>query len=159
MKTNKILQVMLVIAATCLFASCAGGSSSQQQKESFWEGQVQPGTYKGSWRVPSAGGENAVKGTLTIYDDETVKYKEEEQILWGDYKTYIEVSTGYIYKHVETYNGERKDWYGIETKPEPGSKYSHSMNLSTSLQFSPGNCRTYQEYSFRIGKYGYLRKQ
>lgn len=158
MKTNKILQVLLAIATTCLFVSCVeGGSSSQQQKESFWEGQVQPGTYKGSWTEPNAGGTSYEDGTLTIYDDQTVKYKVKSKFPWG--KESIEVSTGYIEKHVETYDGERKVWYGIETKPEPGSTYSHSLNLSSTLQFSPGNCGTYQEYSFRIGKYGYLRKQ
>ena len=152
------MQVLLAFALICLFASCTSGSSSTQQ-EVFWEGQVKPGIYKGHWRVPSAGGQNAVEGTLTIYDDETVKYKEKEQILWGDYHTFIEVSTGTICKHVETYNGERKVWYGINTDPEPGSRYARSMNLSTSLEFSPGDCGTYQEYNSRRGEYGKLKAQ
>lgn len=162
MKTNNILQVALVIIATGLFVSCVGNGSSsqqqqQQQKESFWEGQVQPGTYKGSWTEPNAGGKSYEYGTLTIYEDETVKYKVRSKYPGG--REGIEVSTGYIEKHVETYNGERKVWYGIETEPEPGSRYSQSLNLTPTLQFSPGNCRTYQEFSFRIGDYGYLHKQ
>lgn len=164
MKTNKILQVALVIIATGLFVSCVGNSSSsqqqqQQQKESFWEGQVQPGTYSGSWTEYNPGGTEYVNGTLTIYDDDlkSVKYKERTKYPSGHEG--IEISTGFLEKHVEIYNGERKVWYGIETEPEPGSRYSQSMNLSPTLQFSPGNCSTYQEYSSRIGSYGYLRKQ
>ena len=163
MKTKKsILKVLLVITATCFFASCTSGTSSsepQRQEEPFWEGQVQPGIYTGHWRVPSAGGQNEIDATLTIYDDRTVKYKTKEHILWGDYHTSIEVSTGYIYKYVETYDGERKVWYGIDTHPEPGSRLAQSMNISPSLEFGGGNCRTYQEYYGQRGQYGYLHKQ
>ncbi len=171
MKKHKILQVFLAVAVTCLLSACVGINSSSQeesslssqeestssQEETFWEGQVQPGTYKGSWTEPNAGGTSYVEGTLTIYDDQTVKYKRREKLPWGE--EWIEVSTGNIEKHVETYDGERKVWYGVDTDPEPGSSISMSMNISTSLEFSGANCRTYQEYNGRRGQYGYLHKQ
>lgn len=160
MKTKVFSQVLLVIASTCLLVSCTSGttsSQSQQKEESFWEGQVKPGTYTGSWKDYIDNGiYNQVECTLKIYDDKTVKYKE---ITNTSSRTFIEVSTGTICKHVETYDGERKVWYGINTHPEPGSRYARHMNLSTSLEFSPGDCETYQEFNSRRGKQGYLKVQ
>ena len=44
MKTLKyVMQVALAVSMICMFNSCSGGSSSQQ--EAFWEGKVKPGTY------------------------------------------------------------------------------------------------------------------
>lgn len=160
MKTKDFLQMLLVFVTTCFMTSCSSGTtSSQSEEEPFWEGQVQPGVYTGSWRYSiDVGTYNKVECTLTIYDDETVKYKEKTQILWGDYNTDIEVSTGYIYKRVETYDGERKVWYSIETRPEPGSRYRQNVELSTSLEFSGGGNRTYQGFNARRGEYGKLKK-
>ncbi|HAE25140.1 MAG TPA: hypothetical protein DCG33_07345 [Prevotellaceae bacterium] len=160
MRTYKfILQLCIATSLIYFFVSCSGTTSSQSEEEPFWEGQVQPGVYTGSWRYSiDVGTYNKVECTLTIYDDETVKYKEKTQILWGDYNTDIEVSTGYIYKRVETYDGERKVWYSIETRPEPGSRYRHNVELSTSLEFSGGGNRTYQGFNARRGEYGKLKK-
>ena len=143
---RKLMQVVLALSMITVFNSC--GSTP---KESFWEGDVKPGTYTGAYSHESAGGTNRSVITLTIYEDQTVKYKEEETILWGDRHTSIEVARGYITKYTENYDGERKIWYGIEAKPEPGARYHQSLNLSTELELGGGNPTTYQEYGYRRG--------
>lgn len=147
MRKKILAQVFLAVGIICSFSSC--GSSSNNRQDTFWEGRVKPGTYVGSWTHKSAGGTNRVEATLTIFDNRQVEYKQSETILWGDHKTTTELSRGYIEKHEETYNGERKVWYGIETKPEPGARYSHSMNLSTNLEFGGANLNTYQSFRNR----------
>ncbi len=156
MRTCKfMLQLCIATSLICFFVSCSGTTTTsqpKQQEEPFWEGQVKPGVYTGSWYDNLF--DRKDEWTLTIYDDETVKLKEVSNT---GYHTYIEVSTGYIYKYVETYNGERKVWYGIDTHPEPGSTMAQSMNISTSLEFSPGNWETYQDFNDRRGYYGKLK--
>lgn len=163
MRTYKfMLQLCIAVGLICFFISCSGASTSSSQSQpkadSFWEGQVKPGVYTGSWRRKLPIEEyNDVECTLTIYDDHSVKYREKEQQLWGHRKTFIQVFTGTIYKHVETYNGERKVWYGIETKTETGSDF-RERNLSTSLEFSECNFEIYQRFIKWREKNGKLTK-
>lgn len=145
MKTLKnVMQTVLAASMICLFNSCSGCS-----EENFWEGQVHPGTYTGTWEeiAIGPGKPNRYTVTLTIYEDRIVKCKQECTILWGDGATSIEVATGHIYKHTETYNGERKVWYTMETHPEPGSREAFDWSLSTSLELKDGSCQTWQSFT------------
>lgn len=140
MKRNKVLQVLLTVAATCLLSSCVGGSSSSQD-ESFWEGQVRPGTYSSycyGWSHNPRRYEERTDVTFTIYDNKDIKIKYGTDVFYGT-----------LHKYVETYDGERKVWYGAHAKQE-GTTMVTDFNLSTELLYSPGDAGTYQEFSSRI---------
>ena len=146
MKTNKILQMLLAIAATCLLASCASGGSSAQQ-ETFWEGKVQPGTYSGNYDENGVC-YNQYNLTLEIYDDKEIKLKEVCQSSCGDGTPKTKIFYGRIRKRTETYNGERKVWYSVIASQEAGD-WQTSFNLSTNMEYSPGERSTYQDYSMQ----------
>ena len=138
MKTNKILQVLLIIAATCFLSSCIGGSSLSND-ESFWEGKVRPGTYSSycyGWHHDPNRYERKTNVTFTIYDNKDIKIKEGSDVFYGT-----------LHKYVEIYNGERKVWYGAHAEQE-GTTWVTEFNLSTDLLYSPGDCKTYQEFSY-----------
>ncbi len=140
MKRNKVLQVLLAVAATCFLSSCIGGSSSSQD-ESFWEGQVRPGTYSSycyGWSHNPRRYEERTDVTFTIYDNKDIKIKYGTDVFYGT-----------LHKYVEIYDGERKVWYGAHAKQE-GTTIVTDFNLSTELLYSPGDAGTYQEFSSRI---------
>ncbi len=152
---------MVIIVFSTLFITCRGKSSSQS-KTDFWEGEVKPGTYTITYTHPSAGGTNRTEITFTIYEDKFVDYKTKETILWGKRTTTTNVASGYLKKHEEIYDGERKVWYGIIAKTEPdgsGKVWAFENNISPSLEFSGGDCKTYQEYNtYRRGELGVLKR-
>lgn len=167
MKKHKILQVLLAVVVTCLLSACVGINSSSQeesslssqeestssQEETFWEGQVQPGVYKGYWREELPVGEyDDVECSLTIYEDQSVRYREEIHHLWGRRETTITVYYGTICKCTEVYDGDRKVWYAIEAQ-ENADGATHIMstgfNLSTNMEYSEGDHHNYQDYSSR----------
>ena len=139
MKTKKILQVLLAIAATLFLSSCFGGSSSSNDA-SFWEGKVRPGTYSSycyGWRHDPDRYARRTDVTFTIYDNKDIKIKDSNGVFYGT-----------LHKYVETYNGERKVWYGAQANHE-GTTVVTDFNLSTDLLYSPGDAETYQEFSYR----------
>lgn len=140
MKTKFFLHALLIFAAICLCASCTnGGSSSQSQQESFWEGKVRPGTYSGTYVEDLGFNRLNYKITVTIEENQDVEIREvcnsETKVFYGT-----------LHKYVETYDGERKVWYGAKANQDGGS-WETRFNLSTSLEYSTADCTTYQEYS------------
>ena len=153
MKRDRILQVLLAIVATCLLSACVGisfssqdesSSSSQEEsnlsspEESFWEGQVRPGTYSSycyGWHHNPNRYADRTDVTFTIYDNKDIKIKKGSYVFYGT-----------LHKYEEIYDGERKVWYGAHAEQE-GSNCVTDFNLSTDLQYSPGDARTYQEFS------------
>lgn len=150
MKISKIMQVMLTFMATCFFVSCTSGNSSssqsQPQEETIWEGLVQPGTYSGDYVEDNGCCINRYSVTLTIYDDEEIKLKEVCRSSCGSGAPQTKIFYGYIHRYIETYDGERKVWYGVVANQE-GGNWQTRFNLSTSLDYSPADCDTYQTFS------------
>jgi hypothetical protein len=144
MKTTKILQALFLIIMTCSIISC--GFSKEEQ---FWEGRVQPGTYTGNYTDSSYPCTNRYKLTITIFDDQRIEIRETLRSSCGSGNPETKVFYGYIHKYEETYNGERKVWYGVYNAKQDGGSWVTAFNLSTNLEYSPGDCNTYQEYSMR----------
>ena len=148
MKRNKVLQVLLAVAATCFLSSCIGGSSSSQD-ESFWEGRVQPGTYYGNYVEDNGLCVNRYSLTLEIYDDRDIKLKEVCRSSCGDGTPKTKIFYGRICKHTETYDGVKKVWYGVDDAKQEGGSWVTSFNLSTNMEYSHADENTYQNYSMR----------
>jgi len=150
MKSYKILQLSLSLVVVCLLVSFTGcgNTSSQTQQEPFWEGRVRPGTYTGNYNEDNGMCYNRYQITITIYEDETAKFKEVLNSSCGSGAPKIRVCYGALDKYVETYNGQRKVWYSVIGKSDDGWE-STSFNLSTSMEYSPGQRSTYQDYMAR----------
>ena len=110
----KTASLTFTILAAIFMTSC--GFSNSSQNNNFWEGSVQPGTYKISWREDSAYGDNANKVSLeiVIFDNQEFEVRRKTECgLERIYHSDITTMSGYIQKHHEDYNGEEKIWYTL----------------------------------------------
>ena len=138
-----IVAILCAIVAVVMIVNntSSEGSKDYSQDESFWEGQVRPGTYSSycyGWSHNPRRYEERTDVTFTIYDNKDIKIKYGTDVFYGT-----------LHKYVETYDGERKVWYGAHAKQE-GTTMVTDFNLSTELLYSPGDAGTYQEFSSRI---------
>jgi len=139
-------KILSICICTVLLFVCYACGISTKEKESFWEGSVRPGSFSGSYEEYFAPCHNYYNLMLTINEDHSVEFRETGKSNCGSGGPNTKIYYGRISKHEETYNGERKVWYGV-TARQDGGEWETRFNLSTSLEYSGGDSQTYQNYS------------
>jgi len=129
-----IKKISFLFVLSCLCIAC----------NQFWQGEVHPGEYTGSYDLDGGSlGTAHVDVTIYVIGEHSAEIRE----VWRGEKCRSgnRVYYGEINKFQETYNGETKIWYGvIGGSKDPTTDIMADYSLTPSLELYDSYEETYQ---------------